>query len=133
VTTFPAAAPVSHSPSRSLRGVSTDAAKAFPAEPLEMASYAVVWQRGDRLPLAGRLELTPEGLWLRGGSRGSEECVQIPSGEILGLERDSVTRIGRCRAITIFSRNAGELLVASVAGVGILTEIFAALQQTLGG
>jgi hypothetical protein len=44
-----------------------------------------------------------------------------------------VTRIGRCCAITIFSRNAGELLVASVGGVGILTEIFAALQQTLGG
>jgi hypothetical protein len=98
-----------------------------------MASYAVVWQRGDRLPLAGRLELTQEGLRLQGGSRGSEERVEIPSGEILGLERDSETRIGRCRAITIVSRNAGELLVASVGGVGILSEIFAALQQTLGG
>lgn len=97
-----------------------------------MPSYAVVWQEEDGLPFAGQLELTSRGLWLHGGSRGSEQHVEIPFGQVLGVERDSERRIGRCPAITIFGRNTGELLIASVAGVGVLSEIFAALQQTLG-
>lgn len=83
------------------------------------------------MPLSGRLELTEKGLCLHGGCRGSEQRVQIPYGEIVGLERDSQMRIGPCRAITIFSPSAGEVLVASVWGIGILSEIFAALHRTL--
>ena len=98
-----------------------------------MSSYAVVWRKGEELPLSGRLELTESALSLHGGDRGNEKELVIPFGEILGLERDFGMRIGRCRAITIFSRNAGELLIASVGGVGFLSEIFTALQQTLGG
>lgn len=98
-----------------------------------MSSYGVVWRNEEGAPLAGSLELTPKGLWLHGGYCGSEEHVHIPYGEILGFERNPQTHIGRCRAITIFSRDAGELLVASVGGIGILTEIAGALQQALTG
>ena len=96
-----------------------------------MSSYAAVWQSRNGLPHSGRLELTHSGLWLHGGSRESEERVGIPYGEILGVERDANTHIGPCRAITVLSRNAGELLIASVGGVGVLTDIFAALHGTL--
>ena len=98
-----------------------------------MSSYPVVWRSGDELPISGRLELTANALCLDGGDRGHEARLVIPYDQLLGLERDSLMRIGRCRAILIFSRNAGELLVASVGGVGLLSEIFSALQQTLGG
>jgi len=80
---------------------------------------------------AVRAWLVPSPGHLHGGGRGAEERVQIRYGEILGLERDSKMRIGPCRAITIFSSNEGQLLIASVCGVGILTEIFAALHRTL--
>jgi hypothetical protein len=93
----------------------------------------VVWRNDEDLPLPGRLELTGNALCLDGGDRGSVQRLVIPYGEILGLERDSEMRIGRYRAITIFSRNAGELLIASVGGVGLMSEIFTALQQTLVG
>jgi hypothetical protein len=88
-----------------------------------MSSYGVIWRNEEGMPLAGSLEFTQRGLWLHGGHHESEEHVHIPYGAILGLERDPQTRIGRYCAITIFSRNAGELLVASVGGIGILTEI----------
>ena len=80
-----------------------------------MASYAVVWRNDEELPLSDRLELTEKALSLHGGSKRSDMRLVIPYGEILGLERDPNLRVGRCCAITIFSRNAGELLIASVA------------------
>jgi hypothetical protein len=115
-------------------GFFTDAAerRAVDSEGVS-SSYPVVWQTGEELPLAGRLELTEEALRLYGGDRGNETRLVIPYGDLLGLERDPVRRLGRCRAITIFSRSTGELLVASVGGVGLLSEVFAALQQALAG
>lgn len=99
-----------------------------------MSSYAVVWRKGiEEPPLAGELELGEGALRLSGGVCQNETQFLLPYGEILGLEHDPETRIGRCRAITIFSRNSGELLIATVGGIGLLTEIFAALQQSLVG
>ncbi len=69
-----------------------------------MSSYAVVWRTDGELPLSGKLELAKDALWLEGGERGTETRLVIPYHEILGLERDSEIRIGRCHAITIFSR-----------------------------
>lgn len=100
-----------------------------------MSSYAVVWARNgiDEPPLAGELELGEGALRLSGGVCRNETQLRVPYDEILGLEHDPETRIGRCRAITIFSRNSGELLIATVGGVGLLTEISSILQQVLGG
>lgn len=98
-----------------------------------MSSYGVVWRNEEGIPLAGSLELTQRGLWLHGGHHRCEEHLHIPYREILGFERDPQTHIGRCRALRIFSRSAGELLIASVGGIGVLTEIAAALQQALTG
>lgn len=97
-----------------------------------MSSYPVVWRNGGDLPLPGRLELRANGFCLEGGNGTTAERLVIRYDDVLGLERDSQARIGRCRAITVFSRNTPDLLIASVGGVGLLTEIFAALQQTLG-
>lgn len=91
----------------------------------------MVWRRGEELPLAGRLDLTDSALRLQGGNGESREQLVIPYREILGLERGPQVKIGRSRAITIFRRDAGELLIASVGGVTFLSEIFAALQQVI--
>jgi hypothetical protein len=113
-------------------GLCTDVADGFSADTVHISGYAVVWRRDEGLPLPGQLEMTKKELVLRGGTREREEGVRIPYHEILGLERDSETRSGRCRAITVFSRSSGDLLIASIGGVGILSEIWTALQQALG-
>ena len=97
-----------------------------------MLSYAVVWQNGEEKPHSGRLDLTETTLFLEGGNRNNEMQVEIPYDDILSVERHSRNRVGTSRAITICSRNAGELLVASVGGAGLLGEIFTTLQQALG-
>lgn len=98
-----------------------------------VSSYAVVWRDDEELLLSGRLELTEKALSLHGGDPRHEKQLVIPYGDILGLERDPETRIGRAQAITVFSRNAGELLIATVGGVGLLSDISTTLQQALGG
>jgi hypothetical protein len=98
-----------------------------------VSSYPVVWRSGEEPQLsAGRLELADSALSLHGGSGQDPIQLVIPYGDLLGLERGEEVRLGRCRAITIFSRNTGDLLLATVGGVGLLSEIFATLQQALG-
>ena len=95
-------------------------------------SYAVLWRQGDGPALAGRLELSENTLWLRGGgNRWNEQWLAVPYSEIAGLERGPEMRIGRCHAITIFRHNASDVLLASIGGVGALGEIFGFLQQAL--
>ena len=87
-----------------------------------MSSYPVFWRSGG-IAFHGRLELDPHGLWLRGGERGHELRVEVPYDEILSVKRDPEDRIGPCPAISVQSRAAGSLLIASVGGAELLDEI----------
>ena len=80
------------------------------------------WRNGG-VAFHGRLEIDPLGLWLYGGEPGYELRVEIPYDEIVSVERGRHDRIGPCQAIRIQTRAASDLLIASSAGVGILSEI----------
>lgn len=86
-----------------------------------MSSYAVCWQSSG-IVFYGRLEFERYGLWLYGGERGYELRVEVPYDEIVSAERAG-DRIGPCPAIRIETRAAGSLLIASMSGFGILSEI----------
>jgi hypothetical protein len=99
-----------------------------------VSSYPVVWRNGEEPQLsAGRLELTERAFALYGVTAGNPVELVIPYTDLLGMERGPELRLGRSRAMTIFSRNTGDLLVATIGGVGLLSEIFATLQQALAG
>lgn len=87
-----------------------------------MSSYAVFWRSGG-IAFHGSLEFDPHGLWLQGGEQGHELRVEVPYDEIVTVKRDPDDRIGPCPAIRVQSRAAGSLLIASVGGVEILSEI----------
>ena len=87
-----------------------------------MSSYAVFWRNGG-IAFHGRLEFDPHGLWLHGGERGHELRVEVRYDEIVSVERDSNDQIGPCEAIRIRTRAARDLLIASIGGIGILSEI----------
>jgi hypothetical protein len=99
-----------------------------PDHDARMSSYAVFW-RSTGIAFHGQLELDPHGLWLRGGEQGHELRVEVPYDEIVNIERNGEDRIGPCPAIRVQSRAGGSLLIASIAGAGTLSEIFASLKQ----
>lgn len=88
-----------------------------------MSSYAVFWQHGGGIAFHGRLDFAPDGFWLRGGEPGHDLRVEVRYGQIVGIERDSRTRIGSSQAIRIRTRAAGSLLIASAGDAGMLGEI----------
>lgn len=96
----------------------------LPAPPMmrAMTSYAVLWQGGDGPRMSGRLEFEPLGLRLRGADE-QQAGVELRFDEIVSVERGPDVRIGPCRAIRLTSRTAGSFLVASIAGVGMLSDI----------
>lgn len=95
-----------------------------------MASYPVVWTAdGSRQkPVAGRLEVTDEGVVLHGGSRDDERRVEIPSHEILCARRAQES-LGPLRAIALEAASTGTILIATIAGVGLRSEILEQLQR----
>lgn len=95
-----------------------------------MSSYAVFWRNGG-IAFHGGLEFDAYGLWLLGGERGHELRVEVPYDEIIGAERAG-DRIGPCPAIRIRTRAAGPLLIASIGGFGILSEILEKVHRNAG-
>jgi hypothetical protein len=95
-----------------------------------MSSYPVFWRSGG-IAFHGRLELDPHGLWLQGGEPGHELRVEVPYEEIVMVNRDPEDRIGPCPAIRVRSRAAGCLLIASVGGTAMLSEIQERLQPNI--
>ena len=88
-----------------------------------MSSYAVFWQHGGGIAFHGRLDFAADGVWLCGGEPGHDLRVEVPYGQIVGVERDARTRIGSSQAIRIRTRAAGSLLIASAGDAGMLGEI----------
>jgi hypothetical protein len=95
-----------------------------------MSSYAVSWRNGGRIAFHGRLEFDPYGLWLHGGERGHEIRVEVPYDEIVSADRAG-DRIGPCPAIRVHTRAAGTLLIASIGGFGILSEILEIVHRNI--
>ncbi len=97
-----------------------------------VSGYAVFWRTGG-IAFHGRLDFDSHGLWLHGGEREHELRIEVPYEEIVSVERDPRNRIGPCEAACVHTRAAGNLLIASAGGIGLLTEIVSTLQQALGG
>jgi hypothetical protein len=95
-----------------------------------MPSYAVFWRNGG-IAFHGRLEFDPHGLWLHGGEQGHEIRLEVPYDEIASAERAG-DRIGPCPAIRIHTRAAAPLLIASIGGFGILSEILETVHRNAG-
>jgi hypothetical protein len=95
-----------------------------------MSGYAVFWRSGG-IAFHGRLEFDRQGLWLHGGERGHELRVEVPYDEIVSAERAG-DRIGPCPAIRIQTRAAGSLLIASIGGFGVLSEILKSVHRNTG-
>lgn len=96
-----------------------------------MSTYAVLWQSNHAPPQSGRLEFDRNRLYLHGGDRRHEVEVAIPYTDIVAAERDPQAHIGPCRAIRLKPRGTGPILLASLTGVGALTEILTTLLEAL--
>jgi hypothetical protein len=94
-----------------------------------MSTYPVFWRNGG-IAFHGRLEFDPHGLWLSGGKRGHEIRVEVPYDEIVSADRAG-DRVGPCPAIRIHTRAAGTLLIASIGGFGILSEILEVVHRNI--
>jgi hypothetical protein len=96
-----------------------------------MPSYAVLWKEEAHNEVhLGRAEFDAHGLALHGDSRAR---LYILDGELDGIERDGQTRVGVCEALRVTTRNGINLLMASVSGIGMLTELHEELAQRLLG
>ena len=95
-----------------------------------MSSYAVIWasEGHEESPVAGSLQVTPQGVVLHGGSRSAEQRIEIRSDEIVCARRTD-SRLGPLRAIALDSGHAGTILIASLAGASFRHEILEQLQR----
>ncbi len=131
----PARAPGDVWPLRPSNGglrVSTDATSTFTGDALTVAAtatYAVIWSHGEAQPVrAGRLELRDEYFALHGGAQQGEVREHVAYPEIAAIHRPYAgQRLGVLPALRIDRCCGPSLLLASIAGVGILREIADAL------
>jgi hypothetical protein len=98
-----------------------------------LTTYAVIWAHsGEERVRAGRIELRPDGFALHGRSQESEIREQVDADDIARVQRLPHTqRLGRLPALKIDRRVGPALLVATVAGIGALTEIADTLASSL--
>lgn len=96
-------------------------------------SLAVVWREGaSGTPTIGRLEMLPDRLHLEGSRHGRWVKEDVPLAEIqrTHIARYARQRIGGRQTLVLERAGAqGALLIASVFGIGALTE----LVELLGG
>jgi hypothetical protein len=95
-----------------------------------MPSYAVLWAlKGvDKKPLAGRLQVSEQGVVLHGGSRSAERRIEIPGREIRCARR-AITNVGPLPAIALEAASAGTILIATISGLSCRSEILEQLQR----
>jgi hypothetical protein len=96
-----------------------------------MISYPVVLQKPGipDPPVAGRLQVTAQGVTFHGGAAQAERRIEIPACDITGARRTS-TRVGMLPTVALDTRSLGTILIAALgAGAGTAGEILASLQQ----
>jgi hypothetical protein len=97
--------------------VSTQGVREFPHD------YAVVWRTGDGPTSSGRLELGADELVLQGS--GEPEGFRIPLDELSSVEigRGAGDRINGEKSLVLERHSCERVLVAALAGVGLLGEL----------
>ncbi len=90
-----------------------------------MESYAVIWREAGGRIYAGKLELGPTALRLRGSSEGFLGQTSIPYGDILGvrLGRSPSDRLNGSPTVILDRRAAPAISIAAVNGVGVIGEL----------
>jgi hypothetical protein len=87
-------------------------------------TYAVTWSKPDGHVYAGRLELRPDGLMLRGGSGTNTVVDRLAYTDLRAVRRARTRERVRGRAsIVLELLGGGEISIASVGQPGALTEV----------
>lgn len=95
-------------------------------------TYAVTWSKDDGHVYAGRLDLKPEGLTLRGGS-GTQTVLERLAYEDLGSVRRARSLRERVRghaSLVLELLSGGEISIASLGQPGALNEVADRLAAT---
>ena len=92
-----------------------------------MVSYAVTLQPDGEAPSAGRLDIDRKVLRFRGRNPAGQLRIELPADEIVSAGKNAGVGDGPGRTIRIETRTLGAFLVASIGGVGILSEILDAI------
>jgi hypothetical protein len=97
-------------------------------------SLPVIWSEGGGAPRPGRLDLSPRGLTLAGGSRVAPEQREIALGEIgvARIGRHARDRVGGRAALVLALRDGRTINVASLSTIGTLHELAERLWHLLG-
>ncbi|MFL5910473.1 MAG: hypothetical protein ACJ768_07920 [Gaiellaceae bacterium] len=85
-----------------------------------MESFAVLWSESDHPPRAGKLELGAAGLRFDGRQAQSVRYADIES---VHVGRDTRARIAGRPALVLALAAGGPVRIASVGGVGVLSEL----------
>jgi hypothetical protein len=93
----------------------------------------VIWcHSGEDRVRVGRIELRPDGFALHGGASEEEAREQVDAEDIAGVHRLPHTqRLQRLPALQVDRRIGPSIVLASVAGIGVLAEITDALASVL--
>jgi hypothetical protein len=91
------------------------------------ASYAVIWRYQTDEVYTGKLELSCDRLRLSGACHGDPACVEIPYQELRAVRRPRETGVAvrELPALLLELANGGVLVLASLFGVGALSEVAA--------
>jgi hypothetical protein len=104
--------------------------------PTGRPSYAVTWRDGEGPLRAGKLELRPGSVRLEGGgTRGRLYSTTVRYGDLAGarMVRAGAERLRRRPTLVIERPGRGSIWIASVDGLGRMTELFERLVPLIAG
>jgi hypothetical protein len=94
-------------------------------------SIPVIWVENDDAPLAGRLDVSPSGLHLDGGSRESRRTRDLRFTDILSFRigRDGTDRIRGRAAVVLALAGGGRLSFVGFDRPGVVRELAERLER----
>jgi hypothetical protein len=94
-------------------------------------SIPVIWVEDNGAPRAGRLDVTPSGLRLDGGSRDSRRTIDLAFGEIASFRigRQSAERIAGRQAVVLTLARGGSLSFVGFDRPGAVHELAEHLER----
>jgi hypothetical protein len=96
-------------------------------------SIPVVWTQDDWPPVAGRIDLTLDGVHLDGGARGERRTLDLPYGEISSVRigRNGSDRIDGRRAVVLALHAGGSVSFVAFDRPGSALELAHRLEERL--